>query len=60
MFFCPAQALAPVTAQNGNFIMAQNTAMGPMNVYTDPNLHLQVLYSTQQTPFRANMQCSTV
>lgn len=51
------QALAQPSAQQRIMVATQNTARGLRNVYTDAPAHLQVLYGTNQTPYKSNMAC---
>lgn len=43
----------------GVTVMVQNSPSGLQNVYTDPALHLNVLYSNLETPFKSNLSCPT-
>jgi hypothetical protein len=38
-------------------VTVQNTPNGFRNVYSDPALHMNVLYGTNETPFRSNISC---
>lgn len=53
------QALGLPSAQENSFVAVQNTARGLQNVYTNPALHLQVLFTNQETPYKSNMVCPT-
>ena len=50
------QAL-PSLGSGSSFVMSQTTATGVKNVFSDPQLHLQVLYSSAETPFKSNLAC---
>lgn len=53
------QALSQPNLQENSFVAVQNTATGLRNVYTNPALHLQVLYNSRETPYKSNMVCPT-
>jgi len=41
----------------GTYVQVENSANGLRNVFSDPAMHLNVLYSTGQTPYKANISC---
>jgi len=51
------QALSQPSMQDRVSVMVQNTPTGFRNVYSDPALHLNVLYSTRETPYKSNISC---
>lgn len=53
------QALQTPSPMTGTFITGQFTGSSVQNVYSDPSLHRDIMFSSKQTPFKANMLCAT-
>ena len=53
------QFLSQPNLDQGITVMSQLMPSAIKNVYSDPNTHLNVLYSNYETPYMSNINCST-
>lgn len=53
------QFLPSPSPQSGSYVTGQFTGQAVQNVWSSPPLHRQVMFSANQTPFKANLVCTS-